>query len=80
MIGRTVDRSREQVRDACLQHSIGGKADSVQEALSLQELIHLRRGKGGIGTFLYQNLHPRSVNLRSIWEIRDQAAQHIKKS
>ena len=27
MIGRTADRSREQVRDAFLQHSIGGKAD-----------------------------------------------------
>ena len=36
--------------DALLQHPVGGKADRVQEALSLQELIHLWRGEGGIGT------------------------------
>ncbi len=50
MIGRSANRSREQVRDAFLQHSIGRKADRVEEALSLQELVHLRRGEGGIGT------------------------------
>ena len=50
MIRRTANRSREQVRDVFPQHSIGGKADRIQEALSLQELVHRRRGEGGIGT------------------------------
>ncbi len=36
--------------NAVLEHSIGGKADGVLEALGFQELVNLRRGEGGIAT------------------------------
>jgi hypothetical protein len=69
VVGRTAERSRDQGRDAFPQHSIGGKADRVREALGLQELVYLRRGDGGTGaevTPQYIDFYIR-IGVRGVW-------------
>ncbi len=40
----------EQMRDADLQHLVGGKPDRVSEALGFQEPMDVRRGENGIAS------------------------------
>ncbi len=59
------NRPRELLRDAFPNHSIGGTADCVEEALGLQGLVHRRRGEGGIGADVAPQLPvPVSVDVR----------------
>jgi hypothetical protein len=49
LLGRTADRSRQQIADPPLQHLVGRQADGVVDVRRLQPLIDLRLGERGIG-------------------------------
>ena len=49
-IGRSSDRTLEQVANPTLQDLVGRQPDRVFDVLSLQVLVDARHGEGGIGT------------------------------
>jgi len=49
VLGRTADRTPQEMADPLLQNAVGGQPDGVLEALGLEKRVDLRHGEGGIG-------------------------------